>query len=813
MRGLGQDLKLALRLLLKSPAYTVVAVLTLGLAIGATTAIYSVVNGVLLRPLPYKDADRLVSIWETHPSFERMSVSYLDYLDWKARSRAFSDMGCFRSESFNLTGGERAERLRGLMFTASLLPTLGIQPALGRNFTPEEDKQGGPPVAMISHGLWQRRFAGDPSVLGKTLPLSGTTFTVVGVLPREFLFDPRVEVIVPIDRISGPMRSRGNHPGIAAVGRLAPGVTLDAARAELEGIGRQLVNDNGEPSKVLPAMTSLRDDLVENVSGTLWVLLGAVIFVLLVAIANVASLALARGAARRKEMSVRAALGAGKGRLLRQMLVESSVVALAGGALGVLLAVWGVDLLAGMRPGSIPTEAVIAIDRGVLLFSLAISLGAGLLFGILPAIGAARATDLGASLKDGDPRSGTSAARTRARSALIVAEVALALVLLAGAGLSLKTFVSLSSMDTGFNSDGMVNFQVQLPPERGEDTVALRAFIDEIGARMRAQPGVAAATIANGLPIFGSSETGYSIVGAPPLAPGEQPMAVYTQADEGYFDVLGLRLLSGRWLTDGDHEKAPPVVVIDEHLARTRFPGEDPIGKQLNVFPKDASSPATIVGVVGHVVHYGPGEIEAASDQLYLHWKQTPDKFLYSGMRYLGITLRAAGAVPADTLVNAARDQIATLDANLPIFNVKTMAQALTESLGGRRFAMLLLAAFAGVALLLAVVGLYSVMSYLVAQRTREIGVRMALGARPRDVERLVVLHGVKLVAAGIVLGVAGALLLRKLVASIMAGVEPTDPLTLGAVAALLALTALLASWLPARRAARVDPMVALRSE
>jgi predicted permease len=805
------SLKIALRLLGKSKSYTAVAVLTLALAIGATTAIFSVVHGVLLAPLPYADPDRLVALWETHPSFERMAVSYQNYVDYRKQQSTFTSMGAYRPVSFTITGGERAERLRGIRFSASLMPTLGITPALGRNFTEAEDTPGGEPVAILSHALWQRRFAGDPAVLGKTLTVDGKPHTIIGVLPPDWLFDPRAELLAPLAQIGRErLESRGNHWIPAALARLRPGVTLDQARADMESVGASLGELYPQVRNVRPRLALLRDDLVKDVRGTLWVLMGAVAFVLLVAIANVAGLSLARGAARRKEMAVRAALGAGKGRLIAQVLLESGLVALLGGGVGVLLALWGVDILRSLRPDALPTEAVIGLDWRVLAFTVGISAGAGLLFGLLPALQAARATDLAGTLKEGDLRTTGGIGRSRARAALIVAEVAMALVLLVGAGLSIRGFISLSRLDPGFRVEGAATMSLYLGAEHRRDAATNRAVIDRIGEAVRRVPGVASATLSVGIPVGGSSETSFQIDGAPDPGPGESPMAVYYLTDDEFQQAFGLHLLAGRYLSASDTRDRPLVTVVDEVLARTYFTSPaGALGKRI----RWEGMPAEIVGVVGHVAHYGPGQPEAAPNQFYVPLAQVPDDLAKFYLAAFDITVRAAPGFAAASLPPAVATAIAAVDRNLAVYLPQTLEKLLGDSLAARRFAMTLLGLFAAVALVLAVVGLYSVMSYLVTQRWHEIGVRMALGARPAVVERLVVLEGLRLAGLGLLLGVGASLALRKVLASLVEGVEGSDPVTFVAVGGVLGLAALLASWLPARRAARVDPMIALRSE
>jgi putative ABC transport system permease protein len=580
-------------------------------------------------------------------------------------------------------------------------------------------------------------------------------------------------------------------------------------RADLERVGRSIAETNPMNQTVLPKVAAMRDFVVGDVRPMLLVLMGAVVFVLLVAVANVANLALARGTARRKEMAVRAALGASRLRIVRQMLVESCVVALAGGVLGVLLALWGVDVLASLRPKAIPEAIALHVDLGVLAFSFGVSVVAGVLFGVLPAVQAA-GTDLGEVLKDSDQRTATGGKRQgRTRNALVVAEVALALVLLVGAGLSVRGFVGLMRVDPGFAADGLLTMSVTLPTSSYDTPEKIVGYRERLRDAMAAIPGVAAATLSSGLPLTGPSESSYGVDGEPPLRPGETHFAVYFPVDGAYREALGLRLIAGRFIEDSDRAGAPYVMVVDEHMARTVLAGKDPIGQRI----KFGDDIAEVVGVVGHVVTYGLGADEPAADQMYVSWRQIAPVWFVPTNRNVQITLRAQPDVAPASLSATAAAAAAAIDPDQPVYEVQTMHQLLDDSVGARRFAMLLLGVFAAVGLALAVVGLYSVMSYLVEQRRHEVGVRMALGARPRDVERLVVGHGLRLTAIGLVIGVAGSFALAGVMSSILYGVRPTDPFTFVVVAAIVTAAATLATWLPARRAARVDPMTALRAD
>ncbi|MCI0573287.1 MAG: ABC transporter permease, partial [Myxococcaceae bacterium] len=804
MDTLLQDIRFGLRLLRQSPGFTLAAVLTLALGIGANTAIFSVVNGVLLKPLPYQEPERLVFIHESSPSFPEMSVSIPNFLDWRARQRTFTDLAAFRTGSFDLTGAELPERLTARLASASMLPLLGVQPALGRAFTAEEDTLGGPRVVMLSHGLWLRRFGADPRVLGRTLTLSGEPYTVVGVLPEDFHFYTARDVWVPLARSDAKLfEQRGNHPGLYVVGRMKPGVTFAQATADLGSIGHALQEehpDSNGAGKVLPRTEVLHESLVEDVRPGLVALVAAVACVLLIAAINVANLLLARGTVRQRELTIRAALGAGRGRLVRQLLVESSLLALMGGGLGLLLALWGVDVLAGLRPDSIPKVADFSIDGRVLGFTLLLSLGAGLLLGALPALRGSQVS-LAGTLKEAG--AGARRFRGRARDALVVAEVALALVLLVGAGLLMRTFLQLRGLELGFDPKGMLTLSMSAPESRFPSPDSLRAFPERVLERLQAAPGVRGATYSNGLPIAGFSENGFKVVGAPPPAPGEPQHAAFFITAHNYLEVMGIPLLEGRGFRPTDGKGNALVMVVDEVLAKRFFPGRSAVGQRLSL-GGDKFQPE-IIGVVKHVVAYGPGESEPAPYQFYMPFQQVPDEFLPAVGRGLGVVVRGEGK--AEALVPLVRSEFKALDPDQALASIKPMEQLLAESLGPREFVLGLVGLFAALAMVLAAVGIYSVMSYVVAQRTREMGIRIALGAARADILRLVVGHGLVLAVAGVGVGVLASVGLTRLLGSLLTGVSATDPLTFGAVALALGGVAVLACWVPAQRAVRVDPV------
>ena len=804
-----QDARFALRLLRKSPAFTLAAVLTLALGIGANTAIFSVVNGVLLRPLPYQEPERLVLLHEGLPTFPFMSVSVPDFVDWRERQRSFTDLAGYRNTEFDLTGVELPESVTARMASASLLPLLGVQPALGRNFLPEEDTRGGPPVVMLSHGFWMRRFAQDPSILGRTLTLSGVPHTVVGVLPAGFRFSTERDLWMPLSRSdTRVLDARDDHPGLLVVGRLEPGVTLQQARADLESIGRALQEAHPKTNaNILPRAELLHEFLVRGLRPSLLALMAAVGFVLLIAAINVVNLLLARSTARQRELVIRASLGAARGRLIRQLLVESAMLSLMGGALGLMLALWGVDLLAASRPASIPTATSFSVDRWVLGFTLVLSLGVGVLLGLLPALRASQVS-LVETLKD--TGSGASRFRGRARDALVVAEVALALMLLVGAGLLMRTFVELNRLDMGFQAEGLLTLRMSAPENRFPGADSLRAFPEQVRERLGALPGVRAATYAHGLPLVDWSEATFQVEGQPPPVRGEEPQMAYFLTASNYFETLGMPVLEGRGFQSTDRQGSVPVVVVDEALAKRFFPGRSAVGERLRLSPM-GDKLFEIVGVVKHAAIHGPGERESAPFQLYVPFQQLSDDFTRIAGRGLYLAVRGEGDVNA--LVPSVRQEFKSIDPDQALAGLATMDSVVEGALEQRRFILGLVGLFAALALVLASIGIYSVMSYTVALRTREMGIRMALGARNVDVVRMVVGYGARLAGIGVLIGALMAVLLTRLLGGLVQGVGTTDPLTFVGTAVVLGGVAVLASWLPARRAVKVDPAQTLRAE
>jgi putative ABC transport system permease protein len=796
MHAFLQDLRFGARMLAKNPAFSVVAVLTLALGIGANTAIFTVINALLLRPLSYHDPERLITFHTTD--------SVLDLNDIRAWNQSFSEIGGNTIQPLDyIGGGEPSQWLAGLV-TGDFFRTLGARPLMGRVITEEDDKKGGAFVVVLGHALWQRQFGGDPGVIGKTVTLSGANYNVVGVMPADFK-TPRVETDVwaPV-QVVNPLGAayRGVH-FLRIYARLKPGVTIAQAQSEMGAIDRRLAEAfPAENKKRQTVLFPLHERIVGEIKPALWVLFGAVGLVLLIACANFANLLLARAAGREQELVVRLALGAGRWRLTRQLLTESVLIATLGGAVGVFLAVWGVDLLIALKPENLPLVETIGVDGRVLLFTLAVSLLTGTVFGLAPVWQTIR-VNVSDALKEGG-RGAAGAARRRLRSALVVAEVALALLLLAGAGLLIKSFWQLRSVNPGFNPDNLLTMRIDLPEARYREmpvqTQYRRALLEEVNSL----PGAEAALVSE-LPMSGDWLPHGFLVEGQQLSVGEEPHVQSRSIEGDYFRVMRIPLLSGRGFTPHDDENAPLVGVINESLARRFFNEQNPLGKRVRWAGNPQPYWITIVGIAGDIKHFGLDEVEQPA--LYTPYPQS----LAPWKRWMSLVVRSESDTAA--LTREVKSRVWRVDSRIPLTMALTMGEVMGASFDARRFNMLLLSAFAAVAVLLAAVGIYGVMSYSVTQRTREIGVRIALGAKPRDVIRIVVSGAMRLTLIGAAAGLALSVALTRLMATLLFGVSATDPVTFAFVSLLLAAVALLASYVPARRAANVDPMVALRSE
>jgi putative ABC transport system permease protein len=797
------DLRYALRQLLKAPSFTAVAILTLALGIGACTAIFSVVNVVLLRPLDYRDPDRIVSIRETNlPQFPVFSVSPPNYLDWEKQTRSYEYLAAYTGAGLNLTGAGEPQQLTGLKATAHYFDVYGVKPILGRMLLPEEDAPGKNHVVVLSYPFWQRVFGGAPNVVGRSIQLNGEPYDVVGIAPVGFGLTSKVDAWMPMafkpeDTAND---ARGGHY-INVVGRLRPGVTVAQARAELELLAAQLAKQYPDSNKGWGIfMMPIQDYTVRDVKPVLYTLLGAVGCVLLIACANLANLLLARATARSREISIRAALGAGRGRLIRQLLTESVVLAVCGGVAGVILARWGLDALLALAPTSLPRITEIHLDSGVLLFSLALSVVTGLIFGIAPALLAARA-DVNEALKQGTRGSTEGGARGRLRSALVVTEVTVALMLLGGAGLLARSFMQLAHVDPGFTPENATLLQLSLPQKKYAMPEQQTAFADALLERVKVLPGVQWAGITHSMPLVGGDVLTFSIEGRPPIAPSDQPNTNYYAVTPDYFRATGIRLVRGRVFTPQDDAKAPRVAIINETMARQFFPNEDPIGKRINI-TNGPYARREIVGIVGDIKQYGVDK--ATSAQSYEPFAQVP-------FDSLNVVIRTKGSPAA--LLGALRPAVYAVDKDQPIGTIRPLEEIMADSIARQRFAMLLLTVFSGVALVIAAVGIYGVMAYNVVQRTGEFGIRMALGAQQRDVLKLVLTQGGKLIGLGLVIGLLATLGASRAMGSMLFNTSAYDPLTLASITLLLGAVALVACFFPANRATKVNPIEALRAE
>ena len=794
--GLWQDLRYGVRMLFKHRGFTIIALVTLALGIGATTAIFSVVDAVVLRPLPFKDPERVVRMWGTFSQGNQASTSPPDFLDYRAQNSTFEEFAAMMFISYNLTGESEPERVTALNVTTNFFKAIGITPVHGRDFTAEEEKPG-QRVAIISEGLWRRRLGGELPVIGKTLTLDGATYTVVGVAPNSTQLIAESDIWTPMSFDDDGMKVRRFH-FLRAFGRLKPGISLQQAKTDLDTIAIGLEKQYPDTNTTWRLrLVPLRDEMLGDVRTPLYVLLGAVGFVLLIACANVANLLLARAAGRQKEIAIRSAMGARPLRLIRQLLVESLLLAAAGGGLGLLLSVWGTELLVKLGPDTIARAGAIGVDTRVLGFTLVVSLLCGVIFGLAPALQTSR-PDLNESLKEGG-KGAPGISHNRTHRFLVVTEVALAMVLLVGAGLLVQSFRQLQNVDPGYDPTNVLTMRLFLPESKYREPNQAGAFVDQVLTRVAALPGVKAVGTTTQLPLRGGNDTYFKIEGRPFADPNQQVTALNPAVSHDFFTALGISLIKGRKFTDQETKEPAKTVIINESFAATYFPDDDPLGQRLII---DLGRPATceIIGVTRDI------------KQFSLQSEPTPTMYLPDiNIGRPSLVVRAFGDPPA--LTSAIRGAVQSIDKDQPIANVASMEEILSRSVGEPRFRTVLLGVFAALALVLAAIGIYGVMSYTVARRTHEIGIRMALGARSKDTLMLIVGQGLSLALIGVGVGLAGAFGLTRLLSSLLFGVSPTDLSTFVVIALLLTGVAAMACFIPALRATRVDPMRALRHE
>lgn len=809
MRTLLQDVRYATRMLAKNPGFAAVAVLTLSLGIGANTAIFSVLQGVILEPLPYRQPDRLALVWLYNRTLKSPTLlSYLDFLDWQRNARSFQEMAAFTPHDYNLTNPGAPEHLDGSEVSAGFFSTLGVNLLLGREFSPKEDLQGGVPVVIISNRLWKDRF-GDAAPMGRMLTLDGVDYAVIGVLPPGFTFDvqPHSDVYRPIGQGDPIQRTKRTVHNIACIARLKSGITLAGAQAEMNTIQESI--DRLHPDEERGLQTSvfaLKEQLVGNVRPTIVLLFGAVGLVLLIACANVANLLLARSSARVREFAIRAALGGNRARIVRQLITESMLLSLAGGALGLAVAGWASHALLALAPGDLPRNQNIALHSPVLLFSFAVSIAVGVLFGLAPALNISR-LDLQTALKKGGRGSGANPGR--AHNILVTSQIALTLVLLVGAGLLFRTIRHLWHVNPGLATQNIITFRIGLSPSLTATPARTRVGYQQLLERIQQIPGVHSADLSTLLPLTGEdNEIPFWVHGQQPASIAQAPRAVTYSTGPDYLRVMGIPLLRGRFFTLEDTDKSTPVVVIDTVLARAYFRDTDPIGQILNF----VNGPYRVIGVVGHVQHWDLGNASPyTQNQAYTSLYQINDEWIPVMRTSVSLVVRTPLEVAA--LIPAVKSAVNHVEGEQPIYGVETMEQILSRSMSSQRFPMILLTAFSALALVLASVGIYGVLSYSVSLRIHEIGLRMALGADRNNVFRMIAKHALGLTVVGLGIGAAAALMLTRLLSSLLFGVSATDPATFGVMALLLLAVALVACYVPARRATRVDPLVALRYE
>ncbi|MGB6460013.1 MAG: ABC transporter permease [Candidatus Acidiferrum sp.] len=813
MAILLQDLRYAIRMLLKSPAFSCIAILTLALGIGANTALFSVVNGVLLSPLAYPQPGQLVAIYGKTPGFDHAAINYLNFLDWQRETQTLSSLAMYRNQDYTFVGTGEGERLTGYMISADFFSTLGVRPVLGRTFRTEDDHTGAGPVVILGGGFWKRKFGSSLDIVGKTLTLNGTSYTVIGVVPAGFTFYGQDrDVYTPIGQWNDQsFRDRRVDVSSHGIGRLKPGVTLAEAQADMDAISQNLAVAYPEADKsVSTTLVSVKEDIVGNVQPLLIVLLAAVGFLLLIACANVANLLLARSLGRSHEFAIRAAMGASHTRVVRQLLTESVLLAGLGGTLGLVLAVWGTKAVLASLPGALPRAEEVSLDSRVLLFTLALSLLAGIVFGLAPALKTSR-VNLQEILKESGR--GSSGARHRLQGIFVAGEVAMALILLVGAGLMVRSLAALWRVNPGFNPSHAITFALSMPATSATTSAETRARLRQFDDKMHSIPSVQAVSVTLGSrPMIHNSAEPFWVDGqAKPVNIQEMPQAMFYLVEAGFEQAMGITLERGRFITPQDNENAPVVIDIDDVFASKYFPNENPVGKRVHLAGFEVT--AEIIGVVGHVKQWGVDADETSRIQAQFDYPfmQLPEKLMPLAADSVAVVLRTEGD---PVLVMAAvRRAVAEIDSREVIYNVKTMNDVVSSSFAARRLSMILLSIFAALALVLACVGIYGVISYLVGQRTQEIGVRMALGAQGRDVLRLVVGHGLKMALVGVAIGIGAALALTRLMANELFGVSSHDPLTFMGVAILLMAVAVAACYIPAQRAMRVDPIIALRHE